>query len=169
MNKQGSKSVARVGLAVLSGGLLLAVSCWARAPFSDEQLADQNEELLSLVDLGRDLWHGSKPSMSSNGLACGNCHPDAAAANPQTWPKWASQLNHVGPMREMINWCIVHPQAGEALDPEGRDMVAMEAYATYLYRGARLEPGLASRQTPPVAVKSGVGYPKTPSGLGVDK
>ncbi len=169
MKLRHSKAVMWVGVGAMVGGVMLAASSWARAPFSEQQLAEQNEDLLALVDLGRDLWHGSKPSMSGNGLACGNCHPDAAAANPQTWPKWVSQLDHVGPMREMINWCIVHPQAGEALDPEGREMVAMEAYATYLYRGARIEPGLASRQTPPVVVKSGVGYPKTPSGLGVDK
>jgi thiosulfate dehydrogenase len=169
MKLRHCKAVMWVGVGTVVGGVMLAASSWARAPFSDQQLADQNEDLLALVDLGRDLWHGSKPSMSGNGLACGNCHPDAAAANPQTWPKWVSQLDHVGPMREMINWCIVHPQAGEAPDPEGREMVAMEAYATYLYRGARIEPGLASRQTPPVVVKSGVGYPKTPSGLGVDK
>lgn len=165
-NKPGAACV-RVILIAL--GLTAGTAALARPPFSEAQLQEQNEELLAAVDRGRDLWHGSLPSMSSNGLACGNCHPDAAAANPQTWPKWASQLDHVGTLREMINWCIVHPQAGEALDPMGRDMVAMEAYATYLYRGAKLEPGLASRQTPPIAVSSGVGYPKTPSGLGVDK
>jgi thiosulfate dehydrogenase len=45
----------------------------------------------------------------------------------------------------------------------------MEAYAFYLYRGKEIEPGLASRQTTPIVVKSGVGYPKKPSGIGVDK
>ena len=155
---------AAVGLLALCVG-----SSWGRPPLSDAQLADQREELLSVVDQGRDLWHGSDPKMSGNGLACGNCHPDGAASNPQTFPKWVSQLNHVAPLREMINWCIVHPQSGTELDPNGKEMIALEAYAFYLYRGATIEPGLASRQTPPVAVKSGVGYPKKPSGLGVDK
>jgi thiosulfate dehydrogenase len=106
--------------------------------------------------------------MSHNGLACGNCHPDAAASNPQTFPKWVPQLNAVAPMREMINWCIVHPQDGTALDVSSADMIALEAYAVYLYRGAKVQPGYTI-PTPPIAVKSGVGYTYKPSGIGVDK
>jgi thiosulfate dehydrogenase len=50
--------------------------------------------------------------MSSNGLACGNCHPDAAASNPQTFPKFQADLGRVIALRDMINWCITTPQAG---------------------------------------------------------
>jgi thiosulfate dehydrogenase len=141
----------------------------AREPYTQAELADQQAKLLALVDHGRDLWHGSKPEMSGNGLACGNCHPDAAAANPQTFPKYIPAFNKVVPFREMVNWCIQNPQAGKPLDVNGDDMFAMEAYAFQLYRGEKIEPGLATRQTPPIIVKSGVGYPKTPSGIGVDK
>jgi len=155
-----------VGAALL--GSLGTVGIFARAPFTDAQLADQQRELLDVVNKGRDLWHGSNPSMSTNGLACGNCHPDAAASNPQTFPKWVPQLNAVAPMREMINWCIVHPQNGTALDVSSADMVALEAYAMYLYRGEKIQPGYTV-PTPPVPVTSGVGYPYKPSGLGVDK
>lgn len=157
-----------LGLGAVALGSLVTVAIFARAPFTDAQLADQQRELLEVVNKGRDLWHGSNPSMSSNGLACGNCHPDAAASNPQTFPKWVPQLNAVAPMREMINWCIVHPQNGKALDVSGPDMVALEAYAVYLYRGEKLQPGYTI-PTPPVAVKSGVGFPYKPSGVGVDK
>jgi thiosulfate dehydrogenase len=104
-----------------------------------------------------------------NGLACGNCHPDAAAANPQTFPKFIPAFSKVVPFREMVNWCIENPQAGKALNISGDDMVAMEAYAFALYRGEKIEPGLATRQTTPIVVKSGVGYAKKPSGIGVDK
>jgi thiosulfate dehydrogenase len=48
-------------------------------------------------------------------------------------------------------------------------MISMEAYAFYLYRGKQISPGLATEQTSPVVVKSGVGYPKKPSGIGYDK
>jgi hypothetical protein len=68
----------------------------------------------------------------------------------------------------MINWCIVHPQAGTALDVSSADMIALEAYAVYLYRGEKIAPGYTI-PTPPIPVKSGVGYPYKPSGLGVDK
>jgi thiosulfate dehydrogenase len=150
-------------------GLLAFNPALAREPFTKAELADQEKELLAVVDHGRDLWHGSKPSMSSNGLACGNCHPDAAASNPNTFPKFQADLGKVIPIREMINWCIMAPQAGTALDVNGPDMVAMEAYAFYMYRGIKIEPGLATKQTPPVVVKSGPGFPKKGSGIGYDK
>lgn len=154
--------------ALLALGLVGSGQSWARPPFTDAQLAEQQQLLLAEVDKGRDLWHGSKPSMSTTGLACGNCHPDAAASNPQTFPKFVPQLNTVAPMRDMINWCIVHPQGGNQLDVNSADMVALEAYAVYLYRGQKLQPGY-TLPTPPDPVKSGVGYPAKPSGIGVDK
>jgi thiosulfate dehydrogenase len=52
----------------------------------------------------------------------------------------------------------VHPQNGKALDVSSADMVALEAYAFYLYRGEKIQPGYTI-PTPPVPVKSGVGYP----------
>jgi thiosulfate dehydrogenase len=145
-----------------------ALPATAREPYTKAELEQQEAKLLVLVDKGRDLWHGSKPEMASNGLACGNCHPDATASNPQTFPKFLPQFNKVVPFREMVNWCIQNPQAGKALDVNGEEMTAMEAYAFYLYRGAPIEPGLATRQTMSIAVPYGVGYPKRPSGIGVD-
>jgi thiosulfate dehydrogenase len=150
-------------------GLLAFNPAQAREPFTKAELADQEKELLAVVDHGRDLWHGSKPSMTTNGLACGNCHPDAAASNPQTFPKFQADLGRVIPIRDMINWCIMVPQGGTALDVNGTDMVAMEAYATYMYRGEKIQPGLATKQTAPVVVKSGRGYPWKGSGVGYDK
>lgn len=141
----------------------------AREPFTAAELAEQEAKLLALVDKGRDLWHGSRADMSNNGLACGNCHPDAAAANPQTFPKFIPAFNKVVPFREMVNWCIENPQGGKALSVGSEDMYAMEAYAFSLHRGIKIEPGLASRQTASIVVKSGVGYPAKPSGIGVDK
>jgi len=150
-------------------GLLVYTSSAAREPFTKQELADQEKALLAAVDHGRDLWHGSLASMSTNGLACGNCHPDAAASNPHTFPKYQADLGKVITLREMINWCITVPQGGKALDVSSDDMVAMEAYAFYLYRGEKITPGLATMQTPPVVVKSGVGYPKKGSGVGYDR
>jgi thiosulfate dehydrogenase len=169
MNFTGKKIGRLLMIPLVLSALVAASTVVARAPFTKEELAAQEEALLKLVDKGRDLWHGSLPSMTNNGLACGNCHPDAAAANPQTFPKYMEMFNKVVPFREMVNWCIENPQAGKPLDVNGEDMVAMEAYAFYLHRGEKIEPGLATRQTTPIAVKAGVGYPKKPSGIGVDK
>ena len=161
----------KTGIAGIAGvlGLALASSAFARQPFTAEELAQQEAALLKAVDTGYNYWHGTKPSMTTNGLACGNCHPDAAASNPQTFPKYMSMFGDVTTFREMINWCIENPQAGQAIDVNSADMTALEAYAFYLHRGKPIEPGLAARQTTPVVVKSGTGYARTPTGLGVDK
>jgi thiosulfate dehydrogenase len=168
-----TKNIKETVCSVVSvAGLLVVLAtnpAAAREPFTKAELADQEAKLLALVDKGRDLWHGSRADMANNGLGCGNCHPDAAASNPQTFPKFIPAFNKVVPFREMVNWCIMNPQGGKALDVNGEDMTAMEAYAFNLHRGEKIEPGLASRQTKPIAVKAGVGYAKKPSGIGVDK
>ncbi len=156
-------------LGLSAAAVLSAGSVMAREPFTAAELASQQEKLIALVDRGRDLWHGSRADMTNNGLGCGNCHPDAAASNPQTFPKYMSMFNKVVPFRAMVNWCIENPQGGKALDVNGDDMIAMEAYAFNLYRGEKIDPGQAKRQTPSIVVKSGVGYMKKPSGIGVDR
>ena len=148
-------------------GMLIMQSTAAREPYTKEELADQEKALLAAVDHGRDLWHGSNPSMSSNGLACGNCHPDAAASNPQTFPKYQADLGRVIALRDMINWCITCRRPGQPLDVNSADMVAMEAYAFYLYRGKQISPGLATEQTSPVVVKSGRWLSKEGFGRGL--
>ena len=140
----------------------------ARQPYSEEFLALQEQELLEMVDKGYAIWHGSMPSTTTIGLACANCHPDAAASNPQTFPKYMPMFGRVAGWREMSNWCIENPQRGEPLDIAGEEMMAIEAYAMYLHRGKPIEPGLVTRQTTPVAVQHGTGYPRTPSGIGYD-
>lgn len=140
----------------------------ARAPYTAEELAEQQAELLAVVEEGYNLWHGTKPSMTTNGLACGNCHPDAAASNPATFPKYMPMFGKVTTFREMINWCIENPQGGEPLDVSSMDMTAMEAYAFKLHRGKAIQPGLASEQTKPIAVSYGKGFESKPSGIGFD-
>ncbi|MCF8191370.1 MAG: hypothetical protein K9J04_00755 [Burkholderiales bacterium] len=140
----------------------------AREPFGKAELDEQNAKLLELVELGYNLWHGSNPDMTSNGLACGNCHPDAGASNPQTFPKYIQNMNRVVQWGEMVNWCIQNPQAGKALGLESKDMTAMYAYAMNLHRGLPIQPGLAAQQTKPIPVKYGKGFPSKPSGIGFD-
>lgn len=153
----------------ISLALAVATTVFARPPFTEEELAAQKAALHEEIDKGYAIWHGSMPSTTTIGLACANCHPDAAASNPQTFPKYMPMFGRVASWREMSNWCIENPQAGEPLDVAGQDMTAIEAYAFYLHRGKPIEPGLATRQTTPVVVQSGTGYPRTPTGIGYDK
>jgi thiosulfate dehydrogenase len=149
-------------------GMLAFNTAQAREPYTKAELADQRNQLIDVVNHGYDLWHGSKASMTTNGLACGNCHPDASATNPATFPKFQADLGRVAPLRDMINWCIQVPLQGTTLDPDSTDMVAMEAYATYMNSGSKIELGL-DKQTKNDVVKDGRGYPWKGSGIGYDK
>lgn len=166
--KKTTKSV-MAAAAAAAVSLTLVATAQAGSKFSEEELARQEQELLKLVDKGYAIWHGSMPSTTTIGLACANCHPDAAASNPQTFPKYMPMFGRVASWREMSNWCIETPQLGKPLDITGEEMMAIEAYAMYLHRGKPIEPGLATRQTTPVAVSGGTGYPRTPSGIGYDR
>lgn len=162
-----AKALTALGAVGLTAAFSLS-GVQAREPFTQAELDKQQKALWTVAEEGYNLWHGSKPSMTTNGLTCGNCHPDGAAANPQTFPKFIPAFNRVATFREMINWCIENPQAGKALDVSGKEMLAMEAYAFVLHRGKPIEPGLATRQTAPIRVEYGKGFPSKPSMIGQD-
>lgn len=151
--------------AALSASLLLPLmvvtSAEAKPPFTSAQAADQRNMLMKSVKQGDDLWHD--PKLGSNGLACGNCHPDGSASNPHTWPKYQTNLGKVGTLRDMINWCIIVPLAGKPLALDSDEMIAMEAYATYTHRGVAIAPG-KDEQHGAVPVVSGPGYPNADGG-----
>ena len=150
--------VASAGVAaIVAAAFLQTTNVNAREPFTKAELAQQSAELQKMVKMGDDLWHDGK--LGTNGLACGNCHPDGAASNPHTYPKWQSQLGAVASLRDMINWCIEVPLAGKALDPNSKEMKALETYGYYMHRGFKLDPGEATMQHPSFTVKSGPGYP----------
>ncbi len=144
-------------VAIVSFAFLAIEPAQARKPFTQDELAAQYKDLMATVKEGDDLWHSAK--LGKNGLACANCHPDAAASNPHTFPKWQANLGQVIPLRDMINWCIQVPLEGQALDANSKEMKALEAYSFYMHRGFKLKPGENTRQHPPVEVRSGAGYP----------
>ena len=169
MNIQ-SKSLRRfvaplVALAVVATATLVT----AREPFTKEELQAMDDKLTQSAKRGYDMWYGARADMSSNGLACANCHPDAAATNPQTFPKYMPQTDRVMAYREMVNWCIENPQAGKALDVSSVDMVALESYSYYLHRGVAIQTGLQTRQTAGPEPKSARGLNVKGTGIGFDK
>jgi thiosulfate dehydrogenase len=152
-------------VAVLSTATLVT----AREPFTKEELKAMDAKLTASAKRGYDMWYGARADMSSNGLSCANCHPDGAATNPQTFPKYMPQTDKVMALRDMINWCIENPQVGKALDASSSDMVALEAYAYYLHRGVALETGLQTRQTAGYTPKNARGLDVKGTGIGFDK
>jgi thiosulfate dehydrogenase len=66
---------------------------------------------------GRALWTSGE--VGRNGVACAQCHPNAANTHPESYPKIQKQLGRVAQLWEMINWCIRNPLEGENLAAEG--------------------------------------------------
>jgi thiosulfate dehydrogenase len=97
--------------AVVLGIFLAGLFCSIHADeFSEADLKRWEEEYMSVVDKGRDLW--VDPKLGTNGVACAQCHPNAANTHPETYPKFQKQLGKVAPIRDMINWCIRNPLEG---------------------------------------------------------
>ena len=130
-------------------GLLLAVitaiftTIIITLAYADEFTKKDQErwqkEYMSVVETGRELWVSA--DLGTNGVACAQCHPNAADTHPETYPKFQQQLGRVIALRDMINWCILNPLEGELLVLDDPRLVAMEAYITYERRGVPLDPG----------------------------
>ena len=88
---------------------------------------------------GRRLW--TSPEIGTNGVACAQCHPNAANTHPETYPKFQKQLGRVIQLWEMINWCLQNPLEGEVLAADDPRMIAMQAYVYKERRGVELAPG----------------------------
>ena len=129
------------GTAFVAGALAVIVGLVAvqADEFTKEDLARWEQEYMSVVKVGRELWVSA--DLGTNGVACAQCHPNAANTHPETYPKFQQQLGRVIALRDMINWCIINPLEGEPLALDSPDMVAMEAYVMYERRGVMLAPG----------------------------
>ena len=97
------------------------------------------KEYMSVVQKGRELW--TSPQLGTNGVACAQCHPNAANTHPETYPKFQQQLGRVIALREMINWCLQQPLEGKPLLLDDPKMIALEAYMAHERRGVKLAPG----------------------------
>jgi thiosulfate dehydrogenase len=141
----------------------------AREPFTKAELKEMDDKLTASAKRGYDMWYGARADMSNNGLACANCHPDGAATNVQTFPKYMPQTGKVMAYRDMVNWCIENPQGGKAIDANHADMVALESYSYYLHRGIQIDTGNQVRQTAGPTPKSARGLNVKGTGIGFDK
>jgi len=125
------------------GAIAVAAIVGSLAVRADEFTKQDEErylkEYMSVVQAGRALW--TDPKLGTNGVACAQCHPNAANTHPETYPKFQKQLGRVITLREMINWCLQQPLEGQALKLDDPKMVALEAYIAYERRGVPLAPG----------------------------
>jgi cytochrome c len=135
MSKRLIGAIAALGLCA---GVFGVVATRADEFTKGDQQRWQNE-FASVVKTGRQWW--VSPKLGTNGVACAQCHPNAANTHPETYPKYQKQLGRVIALREMINWCLQQPLEGKPLKYDDPKMVALEAYVTYERRGVKLAPG----------------------------
>ncbi len=125
-------------LVVALAGLVAGMQVQADE-FTKTDLERWEKEYMSVVAKGRALW--TSPELGTNGVACAQCHPNAANTHPETYPKFQQQLGRVIALRDMINWCIRQPLEGEPLKLDDPKMIAIEAYVAYERRGVAMAPG----------------------------
>lgn len=128
-----------ISLAVVVAALALIGVSLQADEFTDADVERWQNEYMSVVADGRALWGSA--DLGTNGVACGQCHPNGANTHPETYPKFQQQLGRVIALREMINWCLMNPLEGEVLELDDPRMIALEAYITYERRGVALDPG----------------------------
>ncbi len=123
--------------------IFMVFICLAGPSFADEfTQADADRwmaEFNLVAEEGRRLW--SSPEIGTNGVACGQCHPNAANTHPETYPKFQKQLGRVIQLWEMFNWCLRNPLEGKEMAADDPRMIALQAYALKERRGVKLDPG----------------------------
>jgi thiosulfate dehydrogenase len=128
-----------VAICILALSVLVGEMATRADEFTQEDLKRWEAEYMSVVQQGRELWVSAE--LGTNGVACAQCHPNAANTHPETYPKFQQQLGRVIALRDMINWCLQQPLEGAPLDLDDPKMVAIEAYVTYERRGVEMAPG----------------------------
>jgi len=117
--------------------------CLASPTLSDEFKEEDVERWMGQFEQvaaeGRRLW--TSPEIGTNGVACAQCHPNAANTHPETYPKFQKQLGRVIQLWEMFNWCLKNPLEGEEMEADDPRLIAMQAYVYKERRGVKLDPG----------------------------
>lgn len=134
-----ARRIAAIAFAAGALAVIVGLVAVQADEFTKEDLKRWEAEYMSVVEEGRALWVSA--DLGTNGVACAQCHPNAANTHPETYPKFQQQLGRVIALRDMINWCLINPLEGEPLELDSAEMVAIEAYVLYERRGVELAPG----------------------------
>jgi thiosulfate dehydrogenase len=148
MTKQRAFWMALAAAGYVVGVVWVAPPTPASAEVTRETLKTFDDLFMEQVKIGDALFHGDKATadklkvnLSNTGMACAMCHPFAADTHPAQYPKWQEQMSKFAALRDMINWCIEKPNQGEAIDPDGPAMKALETYITWSNKNSPLAAG----------------------------
>jgi thiosulfate dehydrogenase len=130
------------------GALFLVAEVRATEPVSPEQLKLFDDLFMEWVVKGDRLFHGDAAleeemgiTLSTIGASCSMCHPMATDTHPHSFPKFQVSMAEFATLRDMTNWCIEKPMAGERIDSDSDAMKALEAYMYWSLTGTELEAG----------------------------
>lgn len=124
---------------IITALLLCLIGPTSADEFEEEDVERWMVQFEQVASEGRRLW--TSPELGTNGVACAQCHPNAANTHPETYPKFQKQLGRVAQLWEMINWCLRNPLEGDELAADDPRMIAMQAYIYKERRGVKLDPG----------------------------
>jgi thiosulfate dehydrogenase len=134
--------------AVVAAAAVVGPASAHKDPVTPAQLKAYQDAFMAEVKKGDLLFHGDGATaeamgvtLSTTGWACAMCHPMASDTHPHSYPKFQAQMGSFGTLRDMINWCIEHPNQGEKIDVDSEAMKALEAYITWSNTGSVLVPG----------------------------
>ena len=137
---------AGIGFAAIS--LCLAPARAEKAPITPQQLKIYHDVFMAEVKKGDLLFHGDAATakkmgvtLSTTGMACAMCHPMAADTHPASFPKFQYTYGKFATLRDMVNWCITHPNQGEQIDSDSEAMKALETYIYWSNTGTVLDTG----------------------------
>jgi thiosulfate dehydrogenase len=128
----------RFTIALVLGAVLLSPATLADE-FTGTDVDRWQSEFDSVAKKGRELW--TSGAVGTNGVACAQCHPNAANTHPETYPKFQKQLGKVAQLFEMVNWCIRNPLQGAALPADDPKMAALVAYIHKERKGVAIDAG----------------------------
>jgi len=119
--------------------LAIGITSFASAAdLTEKQVKEFDDAFQKVVAEGYKLFHSP---LGTNGVACDMCHPNGADTHAETYPKFQMQIGKVVGLRDMINWCIINPLEGKALEADDPRMIAMDSYIMYERKGLKLAPG----------------------------
>ena len=144
----GRSSTVVAGLAVIVVTLGAVCARADKAPITPQQLKIYHDVFMSEVRKGDLLFHGDAETakkmhvtLSTTGMACAMCHPMAADTHPASFPKFQYTAGKFSTLRDMVNWCITHPNQGEQIDSDSEAMKALETYIYWSNSGSVLDTG----------------------------
>jgi thiosulfate dehydrogenase len=109
--------------------------------YTEQELLTWSRETEKLAVAGSRVFHSAQELGSTIAVSCDMCHPNAANTHPETYPKFQTQIGQVALLRDMINWCLIHPVRADPMEADDPRMRAMEAYIISQRSGTALSYG----------------------------